>query len=156
MAFNASLSQSNLSTTIHCVNTQEDLQALVLEVSLTVAFDFDDPNSLLPGTNKSVSYHIRPSFNLFSITNWVNYANSTHQAPNAMAGSLASIFAPLQQFMDSLILLLKNASPTFNQYVYRQFPTLDYYQDTRVTVHFLFISIMFSPFPEFFLPTYAW
>lgn len=138
MAFNASLNQANINTVIHCVSTQDELQALTLEVSLDMAFDFKDPTSLLPGSNKSVAYQIRPSYNHFTIANWANYANTTHQAPNSVAGSLASMFVPLQHFMDSLIAFSKSAPDFYYQPSYRQFPSLSYYQDTRVSVRLSF------------------
>ena len=114
MVFNASMNMANINLNIHCISTQEELQSLAIEESLDMAFDFEDPSALIPGSNKSVAYHIRPSYNKFTITNWVNYANTTHQAPNAMASSLAYMFTPLQHFMDSLIsfagpLTFKNA-----------------------------------------------
>lgn len=134
MVFNASMNMANINLNIHCISTQEELQSLAIEESLDMAFDFEDPSALIPGSNKSVAYHIRPSYNKFTITNWVNYANTTHQAPNAMASSLAYMFTPLQHFMDSLISFSKGASISVYQPVYRQFPTLSYYQDTRVSV----------------------
>ena len=157
MLFNASMSQAKINLKIHCISTQEELQSLALEESLDLAFDFEDPSSLLPGSNKSVAYHIRPSYSKFTITNWVNYANTTHQAPNLVATSLAYLFVPLQRFMDNLISFSKNASVFSYQPLYRQFPSLSYYQDTRVSVLELAISLYFSSLSlEFFLPICAW
>ena len=111
MIFNASMNQANINLNIHCISTQDELQSLAIEESLDLAFDFEDPSALLPGSSKSVAYHIRPSYNKFTITNWANYANTTH-----------------------LISFSKNASIFSYQPLYRQFPSLSYYQDTRVSV----------------------
>lgn len=143
MIFNASMNQANINLNIHCISTQEELQSLAIEESLDLAFDFEDPSALLPGSSKSVAYHIRPSYNKFTITNWANYANTTHQAPNAVATSLAYLFVPLQHFMDTLISFSKNASIFSYQPLYRQFPSLSYYQDTRVSVLELTVSSIF-------------
>ena len=123
---------SNIEAVIHCLASEEELQSLSVQEYLVAAFDFDDPEALF--SNRSVSYKIRPNSELLSVVNWVSYVNTTHQAPNSVATLFTTTFSSLQRSMDYLISALKNSSSTLHFMAYRQFPSLSYFADTRVSV----------------------
>ena len=109
------------------------LSELSSTTSLAVAIEFTDPSSLLDPTAR-VDYALRPATNQFSIMNWVDYVNTYHQQPSVTPASFLAKFSPLRLLLDDLIMAVKARAPIARQYSYQQFPNLNYYVDTRLSV----------------------
>ena len=69
---------------------------------ILVAFDFDDPSSILD-TSKDVHYTIRPKSDFFTLINWEPFVDTYRQQPSSQPDTFKTLFTPLQQFMDSII-----------------------------------------------------
>ena len=106
-----------------------------------LAFDFDNITSL-SNPNEDVHFAIRPNVNLFSMSNWESFVPTYMQEPSVIPASFMPVFTPLQQFMDGIIHHIKTNTPSFLTYVYKQFPNLEYFMDTRLTVRFIFHSFI--------------
>ena len=107
----------------------------ILEKDILVAFDFDDPSSILD-LSKDVHYTIRPKSDFFTLVNWEPFVDTYRQQPSTQPDSFKSFFTPLQQFMDSIIEKVKTQLTSSHSAWFKQFPNLNYYLDTRLSVLF--------------------
>ena len=98
-----------------------------------VAFDFENITSL-HNPIEDIHYAIRPNVNLFSMSNWESFVTTYMQQPSTTPALFMTVFTPLQQFMDGIIHHIKTNTPSLLTYVYKQFPNLGYFMDTRLTV----------------------
>lgn len=131
--FNQTLQATNTSVSIHFFATEDELNKWTANNEVLIAFEFEDPESLIH-PSKEVRYFVRPGVDTFSITNWDPFVDTYQQEPSMTPLSFITIFTPLQQFMDSIIHVMKAGSPPSISYTYVQFPNLDYSLDTRLTV----------------------
>lgn len=131
--FNQTLQASNTSVSIHFFATEDELNKWTANNEVLIAFEFEDPESLID-PSKEVRYFVRPGVDTFSITNWDPFVDTYKQEPSMTPLSFITMFTPLQQFMDSIIHVMKAGSPPSISYTYVQFPNLDYSLDTRLTV----------------------
>ena len=107
----------------------------ILEKDILVAFDFDDPSSILD-VSKDVHYTIRPKSDFFTLVNYEPFVDTYRQQPSTQPDSFKPFFTPLQQFMDSLIEKVKTQLTSSHSAWFKQFPNLNYYLDTRLSVLF--------------------
>ena len=107
----------------------------ILEKNILVAFDFDDPSSILD-LSKDVHYTIRPKSDFFTLVNYEPFVDTYRQQPSTQPDSFKSFFTPLQQFMDSIIEKVKTQLTSSHSAWFKQFPNLNYYLDTRLSVLF--------------------
>ena len=107
----------------------------ILEKDILVAFDFDDPSSILD-VSKDVHYTIRPKSAFFTLVNYEPFVDTYRQQPSTQPDSFKSFFTPLQQFMDSIIEKVKTQLTSSHSAWFKQFPNLNYYLDTRLSVLF--------------------
>ena len=89
------------------------------------------------------------------LMSWEDFINTYHQDPNSSTPfSLAVLYTPIQKFIDQAIMTFKTSKKLVLSYSSRQFPNLEYYLDSRLTVSFL-ISINCRVCKVFFLCTWS-
>ena len=88
-------------------------------------------------TNDPVEYYIRVSGDYLMLMSWTDFVDTYHQDPNSDTPiSLAVLYTPIQQFIDQAITTFKTSKKMILSYSRRQFPNLEYFVDSRLSVFF--------------------
>ena len=120
---------------IVCVAAEEDLQKLSVQSNIKLAIEFENITRLM--TNDPVEYYIRVSGDYLMLMSWTDFVHTYHQDPNSDTPiSLAVLYTPIQQFIDQAITTFKTSKKMILSYSRRQFPNLEYFVDSRLSVFF--------------------
>lgn len=124
---------------IICAAAEEDLQQLSVQSNIKLAIEFENISRLM--TNDPVEYYIRVSGDTLMLMSWTDFVDTYHQDPNSDTPiSMAVLYTPIQRFMDQVITAFKTSKKLIVSYSRRQFPNLEYFVDSRLTVRFCSID----------------
>ena len=127
-------SSIQVSIEVSCFADEVSLQSFTSTNPVRIALDFADINALTGSPEEKVEYSLLISGDDMMLTNWVDFQNTYHQAPNTISETFLQLFTPLQRFFNDLIKEFKLTNGDVRNVNYRQFPNLDYAMDTRLDV----------------------